>query len=232
MTVVATGSVAFDYILTFKGRFADHILADKAHVINLSFLVDSMTRRKGGVAANYAYNLRLLGHPAAVLATAGEDARDYRAWLEAEGVDCTGLRILEGEQTATGFTTTDLDDNQITGYFGGAMLRAAELGLDQTVPEPEAVIIGPNAPGAMLRLAEECRERGLRWVWDPAHQLPSLSPEDLECGTRGAWMVIGNDYEMELVRQRLGVDDQQLLGMTRMVVTTMGRQGSKILTGS
>jgi len=123
--VVCTGSIAYDYILNFKGRFREHILPDKTHILNLSFLVDDLHKRRGGVAGNYAYNLSLLGYPAAVLATAGADAAEYRAWLEERGVDCTGLRLMDGEITATGFTTTDMDDNQITGYYGGAMRKAA-----------------------------------------------------------------------------------------------------------
>jgi adenosine kinase len=230
MTVVATGSIAFDYILTFRGHFGDHILPDKAHVINLSFLVDSMQKRRGGVAGNYAYTLALLGHPAAVLATAGADGIEYRDWLEGLGIDCSGLRILPDEHTATGFTTTDLNDNQITGYYGGAMSRAGQLGLADTVADPEAVIVGPNAPEAMLRLVRECRERGVRWVWDPAHQLPHMSREDLEEGSRGAWILIGNDYEIELVRQRTGRDGEGLLELAQMVVTTFGRAGSEIAT--
>src|SRR2546427_2493177 len=106
--VVASGSIAFDYILTFRGHFGDHILPDKAHVINLSFLVDSMQKRRGGVAGNYAYNLALLGHQAAVLATAGADAAEYRDWLAGLGIDCRGLRILPAGDTPTGFPTTDL----------------------------------------------------------------------------------------------------------------------------
>jgi adenosine kinase len=230
MTVVATGSIAFDYILTFRGHFGDHILPDKAHVINLSFLVDSMQKRRGGVAGNYAYTLALLGHPAAVLATAGADGAEYRDWLQGLGIDCRGLRILPDEHTATGFTTTDLNDNQITGYYGGAMNRAGQLGLADTVPDPEAVIVGPNAPDAMLRLVHECRERGVRWVWDPAHQLPHMSAADLEDGGRGAWILIGNDYEVELVRQRTGRDGEGLLELAEMVVTTFGRDGSEIAT--
>ncbi len=228
MTVVATGSVAFDYILTFKGHFGDHILPDKAHVINLSFLVDSMEKRRGGVAGNYAYTMALLGQPAAILATAGADAADYRTWMEGMGVDCRGFRILPDEHTATGFTTTDLNANQITGYYGGAMLRAAMLGLDDTVPAPAAVIVGPNAPEAMFRLVRECRERGVAFVFDPAHQLPHMSREDLEEGARGAWILIGNDYELELVRQRTGRDSAGLLELAEMVVTTHGRDGSAI----
>ncbi|MGH7904117.1 MAG: carbohydrate kinase family protein [Candidatus Dormibacteraceae bacterium] len=228
MAVLATGSVAFDYILTFRGSFRDHILPEQAHILNLSFLVDSLEKRRGGVAANYAYNLSLLGYPSAILATAGADAASYRDWLAGRGIDCSGLRLLEEEITATGFTTTDLEDNQITGYYGGAMNRAAMLGLGDTAADVEAVIVGPNAPAAMLRLVSECRARGLPWVFDPAHQLPHLSGADLEEGARGAWILIGNDYEIELVQERTGRDGAALLELAGMVVTTLGRRGSRI----
>src|SRR5579864_4790677 len=226
--VVCTGSIAYDYILTFKGRFKDHILPDKTHILNLSFLVDDLQKRRGGVAGNYAHNLALLGYPAAVLATAGTDASEYRDWLVARGIDCRGLRLLDGEISATGFTTTDLDDNQLTGYYGGAMWRAGMLGLDDAPPDVEAVIIGPNDPGAMKRLVNECRERGVRFVFDPAHQLPMMSADDVTDSTRGAWIVIGNDYELELIQQRTTHDETGLLELAEMVVTTLGRQGSRI----
>jgi adenosine kinase len=231
MSVVCTGSIAFDYILSFKGRFKDHILPDKTHIINLSFLVDSLKKRRGGVAGNYAYNLSLLGYPSAVLATAGSDAAEYRAWLEGLGVDCSGLRLMDDEISATGFTTTDLDDNQITGYYGGAMNLAGTLGLDDTVPAPDAVIVGPNAPDAMLRLVRECRQRGVRWVFDPAHQLPHLSGEDLLEGARGAWVLIGNDYELEMIQHRTGRTMDELVELSELVVTTLGREGSRIDKG-
>ena len=231
MTVVCTGSIAYDYILSFKGRFKDHILPDKTHMLNLSFLVDDLQKRRGGVAGNYAYNLALLHYPSAVLATAGSDAAEYRKWLENLGIDCRGLRLLDSEISATGFTTTDLDDNQITGYYGGAMNRAGSIGLDDTVPNPEAVIIGPNAPDAMLRLVHECRQRHVRWVFDPAHQLPHLSAHDLEDGARGAWVLIGNDYEMELIQQRTGRTLEGLKELAEIVVTTLGREGSRIDSG-
>ncbi|HEY4913261.1 MAG TPA: carbohydrate kinase family protein [Candidatus Dormibacteraeota bacterium] len=230
MTVVCTGSIAYDYILTFKGHFKEHILLDKTHILNLSFLVDDLQKRRGGVAGNYAHNLVLLGYPAAVLATAGTDATEYRNWLVARGVDCRGLRLLEGELSATGFTTTDLDANQLTGYYGGAMWRAAMLGLDDAPPAVDAVIIGPNDPGAMKRLVHESRERGIPFVFDPAHQLPMMSSEDVTDSTRGAWIVIGNDYELELIEQRTKHDVDGLLDLAEIVVTTLGRQGSRIAT--
>jgi adenosine kinase len=140
------------------------------------------------------------------------------------------LHLLPDEYTATGFSTHDLDDNHIWGYYGGAMWKAATLGLADTVPDPEAVIVGPNAPEAMFRLVRECREAGVRWVFDPAHQLPHMSAEDLEEGSRGAWIVIGNDYELELIRQRTGRDEAGMLELAEMVVTTLGRAGSRIAT--
>jgi adenosine kinase len=230
MTVVATGSLAYDYILTFNGRFRDHILPEKAHILNLSFLVETMEKRRGGVAGNYAYTLALLGHPAAVLATIGPDAEEYQAWLEGHGIDCRGVRVLPDEHTATGFSTVDLDHNGLWGYYGGAMRRAAILGLTDTVVDPEAVIVGPNAPEAMSRLVRECREAGVRWVFDPAHQLPHMSAEDLVEGSTGAWILIGNDYEVELIQERTGRDIDGLLELTEMVVTTLGRDGSRIAT--
>ena len=228
--VLCTGSIAYDYILTFKGRFKDHILLDKTHILNLSFLVDDLQKRRGGVAGNYAYNLALLGHPAAVLATAGHDAAEYRDWLMSKGVDCRGLRLLDGEMSATGFTTTDMDDNQLTGYYGGAMWRAATLGLDDGPEQVDAVIIGPNDPGAMKRLVSECRERGVPFVFDPAHQLPMMEGADVTDSTNGAWIVIGNDYELELIQERTKRDTQGLLELSAIVVTTLGRHGSRITT--
>ena len=230
MTVVATGSIAFDYILTYAGRFRDHILLDKTHILNLSFLVDRLEKRRGGVAANYAYNLVLLGYPAAILGTAGRDADEYHDWLAARGIDVGGLRLIDEVMSATGFTTTDSEDNQLTGYYGGAMLRADMLGLDDTIDDPEVVIIGPNAPAAMARLVRECRERGVRWVYDPSHQLSSMDVDDLKDGIRGAWILIGNDYEMELIQQRTSLDLQALAQECNIVATTKGRHGSRLTT--
>ncbi len=228
--VLCTGSIAYDYILTFKGRFKDHILLDKTHILNLSFLVDDLQKRRGGVAGNYAYNLALLGYPAAVLATAGGDAAEYREWLVDQGVDCRGLRLLDGELSATGFTTTDMDDNQLTGYYGGAMWKAAMLGLGDGPPEMDAVIIGPNDPGAMKRLVKECRERGVPFVFDPAHQLPMMEGADVTDSSTGAWIVIGNDYELELIQERTTRDTRGLLELAQVVVKTLGRHGSRITT--
>src|SRR4051794_7491231 len=226
--VLCTGSIAYDYILTFKGRFKDHILLDKTHILNLSFLVDDLQKRRGGVAGNYAYNLALLGYPSAVLATGGADATEYRDWLVSKGVDCRGLKLLDGEISATGFTTTDMDDNQLTGYYGGAMWKAAMLGLDDGPPDLRAVIVGPNDPGAMKRLVSECRERKVPFVFDPAHQLPMMEGADVTAGIDGAWIVIGNDYELELIQERPHRDGAGLLELAEMGVTRCGRNASRM----
>src|SRR2546428_1524388 len=132
--------------------------------------------------------------------------------------------------SATGFTTTDMDYNQLTGYYVGAMWKAAMLGLDDGPPDVEAVIIGPNDPGAMKRLVGECRDRGVRFVFDPAHQMPMMKAEDVMDSANGAWMVIGNDYELELIQQRCQRDIDGLLELAQIVVTTLGRHGSRITT--
>lgn len=229
-TVVSTGSIAFDYIIRFQGHFAEHFLVSKKETLNLSFLVDRMEKRRGGVAANYAYTMALLGQPSAILATAGDDAAEYRAWLEGLGIDCRGMRLLDGELSATGFTTVDLDGNQLTGYYGGAMIRAAELHVSDTVPDPGALLVGPNAPDAMEQLVRECREAGVRFVYHPAHQLPHLDAASLVENARGAWMLIGNDYEIGLIQERTGLDLAGLLQLVEMVVTTLGKDGSEIAT--
>ncbi len=144
--VLCTGSIAYDYILTFKGRFKEHILLDKTHILNLSFLVDDLQKRRGGVAGNYAYNLALLGYPSAVLATAGTDAAEYRDWLAAQGVDCRGLRLLEGELSATGFTTTDMDDNQ--GHHRTKRSRRDEEAGRRVSGAWRAVCLRPCSPAA------------------------------------------------------------------------------------
>jgi adenosine kinase len=140
--------------------------------------------------------------------------------------------LLDGEITATGFTTTDLDDNQLTGYYGGAMGRASMLGLDDAPAGAEALIVGPNDPAAMTRLVKECRERGLPFVFDPAHQLPRLSAEDVTEGARGAWILIGNDYELQLIMERTGRTMDGLIELADIVVTTLGREGSRITTSA
>jgi adenosine kinase len=229
MSIVVTGSVAFDHIMDFPGHFKDHILPDKVHVLSVSFLVDSLKKVPGGCAANISYNLALLGERPTLMATVGEDFAEYRAWLEERGVDTSATRVIAGDFTASCFITTDKDDNQITGFYTGAMRQAGVLSM-KDVPSIDVAIISPNDPGAMVKYARECRELGVGYVYDPGQQIVRLSGEELLDGISGARCVIGNDYEMALVEERTGKSPEQLLDLAESIIVTLGEQGSYILT--
>jgi adenosine kinase len=231
MRIVCNGSIAFDHIMTFKDYFKNHILPDKVHVLSVSFNLDSMERRTGGCGANICYNLALLGERPLLLGSVGKDFDpEYRNQLESAGVDTSAVKVRPDEYSATGFVTTDLDDNQIWAYYPGAMFVTDDLSLKDLPGPVDAVIIAPNDPKLMVRLAREARELGHRYVWDPGQSLTALDGDDLMEAARGAWIVIGNDYEMEMIRQKTNLDARGLLDLAEIVVCTMGAHGSRILT--
>ncbi|MBM4420807.1 MAG: carbohydrate kinase family protein [Chloroflexi bacterium] len=228
MTIACSGSVAFDHIMTFPGHFQDHILPDKVHILNVSFLVDSLTKRRGGTAANIAYNLALLGEKAQVVATVGEDFEEYRGWLERAGVDTKATRVVPGDFTASGFITTDLSDNQITGFYIGAMRAAATVSLKELAPRPALVCVSPNDPAAMDLHVNEARALGIPWVYDPGQQIVRLEGEQLVNGMRGARCVVGNDYEIAMIASKTGYSEDRLGELAAMVVVTKGEHGSVV----
>ncbi|HEY8489387.1 MAG TPA: carbohydrate kinase family protein [Dehalococcoidia bacterium] len=229
MAVVTAGSIAFDHIMVFRDYFANHILPDKVHVLNVSFLVDGLERRRGGTGANIAYNLALLGERPVLLGTAGHDFSEYREWLERHGVDTSHVRVLD-EYTAAAFIITDLADNQITGFYPGAMGRAAVLSLRDVAAPIDYVVISPNAPDAMVKYAQEARELGVRHVFDPGQTIPAFSAQEILDAAAGAAMVVGNDYEFELIRAKTGKGPEDLLELASTVVVTRGEHGSAVLT--
>lgn len=229
MSVIVTGSLAFDYIMNFPGSFQDHILPDKIHVLSVSFLVNSLKRQRGGTAGNIAYNAALLGLTPRVIADAGADFASYRATLDECGVDTSAIRIDEDDTTASCFITTDQTNNQIMAFYPGAMRRSGERALaDLTGADAELAIIAPDDPAAMRRYPRECRELGLPYIYDPGMQLPWLSREDLLDGLTGARVLIGNDHEMALIRERTGLDGAALRERAEIVITTLGAHGSEI----
>ena len=228
MSIVVTGSVAFDNIMDFPGAFQDHILPDKVHMLSVSFLVDSLQKLRGGAGANAAYNLALLGERPTLLAAVGDDFEAYGRELEAAGVDVSRVHVAQDEFTACAFITTDRHDNQITGFFPGAMRHASELSLRDLSGEIDLVVITPDAPDAMARYPKECRELGVPYVYSPAQQIVSLDGDTLADGIRGARCVIGNDYEMQLVADKTGLAAADLLDLADIVVTTRGEKGSTI----
>lgn len=224
--IAVTGSVAYDTIMVFPGRFAEHILPEQTHVLNVSFLVDRLERRPGGTAANIAYTLALLDEHPLLCAAVGNDFAEYGAALKAIGVDTSRVLLCDDVCTATCFITTDIDDNQITAFFAGAMGRAAEIDL-HGIEDLNHVVVAPDAPAAMAAHTAQARELGSRLVFAPAQQIPSLTQEQLEAGLDAAWLVVGNDYEFEMIRKRTGRTIDQLAG-TAMVAVTRGGEGSTL----
>jgi adenosine kinase len=228
--ILVTGSLAFDQIMVFPGNFKDHILLEKLHVINISFLVAEMRRQRGGCAGNIAYTLALLGHPSRIVATAGNDFGDYERWLQGHGVDVSAIRILGDEITASCFITSDKSDNQITGFFPGAMRHAGQLSLKELAGDNAgAVVIAPDDPGAMLRHAEEARQLGLPFIFDPSFQVTAMDGPALAAAARGAAMMVVNDYELAVFCQKTGWEGEAIFDEVGMMVVTLGGDGSKIL---
>jgi adenosine kinase len=228
MSIVVTGSIAFDYLMSFPGRFTEHFLPEHMSRVSLSFLVDTMDKRRGGCAPNIAYTLALLGERPRLMATAGQDFQDYREWLEAAGVDTSLVRDVPGKFTASFFCSTDVASNQIASFYTGAMANAGELSF-RTVDDCKLAIIAPNDPGAMLQYADECRALGVPFIWDPGQQCARMSGDELRDGLTGSAIVICNDYEFELLRQKTGLEVEGMLQRTRALVITRGERGCSIL---
>ncbi len=232
MELIVTGSIAFDYLMSFPGKFTEHFLPEHMNRVSLSFLVDSMDKRRGGCAPNIAYTLALLGERPRLMAAAGQDFGDYRAWLEAAGVDTSLVKIVDGKFTASFFCSTDEVNNQIASFYTGAMANAAELSFrtQSGPPSSKLVIISPNDPLAMVQYAEECGALGVKYIWDPGQQCARMDGAALAAGVNGAYMVIVNDYELELLKQKTELDEAAILDHVTLLVVTRGEEGSTIYT--
>jgi adenosine kinase len=228
MNIVVTGSIAFDYLMSFPGKFTEHFLPEHMSRVSLSFLVDSMDKRRGGCAPNIAYTLALLGERPRLMATAGQDFDDYRRWLEAAHVDTSLVKVVDGKFTASFFCSTDVDSNQIASFYTGAMANAGELSF-RDVPDCGLAIISPNDPGAMLQYADECRTLGIPFIWDPGQQCARMDGEELRDGMAGATIVVCNDYEFQLIRQKTGMDEDEILERSGALVVTRGEHGCSII---
>src|ERR1700712_5673381 len=229
MNIVVTGSIAFDYLMHFPGRFTEHFLPEHMKRVSLSFLVDTMDKRRGGFSPNIAYTLALLGERPLLMATAGEDFGEYRVWLDAAGVDTSPVMQVAGKFTASFFCSTDQDNNQIASFYTGAMADAGALSF-RTVGECSLAIISPNDPGAMVQYAGECRTLGIQFIFDPGQQCARMSGEELEQGVVGAAIVICNDYEYELLKQKTGFSEREILDQSGVLIVTRGEHGSSVIT--
>jgi len=230
MNVVVSGSLAYDRIMVFPGHFADHILPEKIHVLNVCFQVDGMKEVLGGTAGNIAYALRLMGEKPVISATIGRDYQKYFQWLTENGISADGIRIIENEFTAGAFITTDRADNQITGFNPGAMKYSSCLDFDWLDPAETMMIVAPGNLEDMVKYPLECKARRIPCVFDPGQSLPMLNPRDLLQAIDGCMILISNDYELDLIMSKTGLTKHQLLERTGTIITTLGDQGSRVCT--
>jgi len=231
MKIAVTGSIATDHLMHFPGRFAEQLLADQLHKVSLSFLVDDLVVRRGGIAANIAFGMGQLGLRPALVGAVGTDFGDYRAWLERHEVDCESVHVSEISHTARFVCTTDEDMCQIASFYAGAMSEARNIELAPVADRLgglDLVMISPNDPVAMTRHTEECRERGYPFVADPSQQLARMSGEDVRALIDGATYLLTNDYEKDLLESKTGLSDAEVLQRVGIRVTTLGKNGVAI----
>ena len=228
MSIYISGSLAYDRIMTFPGNFHDHILTDKLRVLNVSFMVDGMDERCGGCAGNIAYSLALLGEKPVILSSAGKDFSPYAHRLSQLGLTLDGIKRNDDIFTAQGFITTDLNSNQITGFYPGAMSRPQEYAFTDLDPDHDIAIVSPGNMEDMKTLPRFYKEHGVRYIYDPGQQLPVLKKDDLLNAIEGSFALITNDYELDLVCQTTGLTPTNLLGRTLWILTTQGSAGAKI----
>ncbi|MDM8520970.1 carbohydrate kinase family protein [Anaerolineales bacterium HSG6] len=231
MTVAVTGSMAFDYIMSFPGKFADYILPDQIEILSVSFLVDSMRRERGGNAGNIAYSMALLDQPCLLMATVGQDAPEYIAGLQERGVDTRGVLQLSTDFTASFFVSTDEKNNQIASFYTGAMAKANRISFhNQDYEVIDLAIISPNDPAAMVKYVEECRELKIPYIYDPSQQIPRLTPKNLVDGIDGAKILVVNDYEFEMVKKQTEFTSAQIQERVEVLIITQGEKGALIRT--
>jgi adenosine kinase len=233
VTIAVTGSIATDHLMRFPGKFAEQLLADHLQKVSLSFLVDDLVIHRGGVAGNMAFAIGVLGGEVALVGAAGKDFDDYRDWLTSHGVDCDDVLISESAYTARFVCTTDEDMAQLASFYPGAMSEARNIKLADLVTRtgtPELVIIGANDPEAMFLHTEECRQLGLAFAADPSQQLARLSGEEIGKLIGGATYLFTNDYEWDLLLQKSGLSEAEVMNQIGLRVTTLGPKGVDLVS--
>ncbi len=228
---LVSGSVAFDHIMVFPDRFVNHILPEKVHALNVAFNITSLETHFGGVAANIAYHLRLLGEDPLILASVGSDFGPYAEWLEKNGIRRDGIRVFDDVRTPQGFVTTDLDDCQIWAFYEGAMARAHEARVEDLDDAIDLAIVSADGKRAMVEHARALKARGVpTWV-DPSHGLPILERDELVELIDGAAGYFANDYEWSLTLQQVGASEAEIAARCGAIVITRGAEGSEIRAG-
>lgn len=231
MSIVCTGSIAYDYLMSFPGYFKENILPEHLDKITVSFLVDDMIKQRGGTAPNIAYTMALLGERPILMGTAGIDFAEYDDWLKSQGVDTSCVKVIPEKFTASFFANTDRANAQISSFYAGAMACASELSVLDIQPAPRLVIISPNEPRAMDKYVIECRDNGIPYLYDPGQQVVRSDPAELRRGAESAHSLFVNEYEFELLQKHTGFSKEALLSRVKLLVVTLGERGAAIYTG-
>lgn len=230
MSILISGSLAYDYIMDFPDSFKNHILPDQIHILNVCFVVDKLNKNFGGCAGNIAYTMKMLGSEPIILAPLGSDARDYMEHFKKYGIKTDYMPVIENSLTSSAHITTDKDDNQIIAYHNGVAEHATDLKVSDVKEPVDFVLITPTKKEAMIQHAKECYEKKIPFVFDPSHQLTAFSAQELMMLIGQAKFYIANDYEMKLTQEKTGWDMKELLNQVEVVITTLGEKGSVIQT--
>lgn len=230
MNILVSGSLAYDRIMDFPGYFADHILPEKIHVLNVAFTVNSLTEKYGGTAGNIAYNLSLLNEKPVIIATIGRDYQRYFEWLEHNNISLEGIRIIDEELTACAYITTDKADNQITGFNPGAMKHRSTFDISKMSPRDTIAIVAPGNMSDMISYSDQYKSKGIRYIFDPGQQITSFDNDALLHCIEGSSILISNDYELEMIINRTSLDRKELMKHTGCIITTLGELGSCVYT--
>ncbi len=228
MEILVSGSMAYDRIMNFSGRFSDHILPDQLDNINISFLVESLTEHIGGTAGNIAYSLSLLGEKPRILAAMGRDYHRYFEWLDRCGISTGDIRIVEEELTAGAYITTDANSNQFTGFNPGAMKHQAGFSYAGIKASDTMAIVGPGNLADMMEFTARNNELGIYSIFDPGQSLPIWEPEALSRCIGQSSMLICNEYELGMISNSTGLSREELAGMVEHLVVTLGDQGAEL----
>jgi adenosine kinase len=224
--LIITGSLAYDYIMDFPGSFSDHILPEHTHNINLSFIVNKFAKRRGGTAGNVSYTLGLLKTPHILFSYAGKDFEDYEKDFSKLGIKTDNIQIDPKDHTATGFAMSDKNQNQIWGYYYGAMKNNIHLKLKSVAHKKDLVLIGPQGAEASISFINQCVELNIPYMFDPGFILTQVTNADLQLGLKNATYIIGNEYEMQLMRDRIKTFTKIIAN--KIVITTLGKKGATI----
>jgi adenosine kinase len=228
MNIIVSGSLAYDRIMDFPGYFSEHILPEKIHVLNVCFQVNGIKEKFGGTAGNIAFALTLMGEKPGISATIGHDYHRYFEWLAKNGISTEHIKIIQDEFTASAYITTDQADNQITGFNPGAMKYSSSLDFDKLDPKKTIIIVSPGNLEDMVNYPRACRARGIDYIFDPGQSLPMLDKKELVQAMDGCRVLISNDYELDLIMSKTGLNKKALLKRARFIIATLGELGSRV----